>query len=110
MIEAAAADPIANTVDLARYPLRALGSSTGRALIADVAVAPSSQGKGFGRVVLVGTVRALRERGSTAIALVVTEGNRRAVRLYERLGFVRTLGPTREWYNTRQIPVRSATG
>ena len=82
----------------------------GRALIADVAVAPSSQGKGFGRVVLVGTVRALRERGSTAIALVVTEGNRRAVRLYERLGFVRTLGPTREWYNTRQIPVRSATG
>ena len=76
-----------------------------RALIADVAVAPASQGKGLGRAVLIGTVRALRERGSPAIALVVTEGNRPAVRLYERLGFVRTLGPTREWYNTRQIPV-----
>jgi ribosomal protein S18 acetylase RimI-like enzyme len=77
----------------------------GRALIADVAVAPTSQGKGFGRTVLVGTVRALRERGSAGIALVVTEVNRRAVRLYERLGFVRSLGPTREWYSTRRIPV-----
>jgi ribosomal protein S18 acetylase RimI-like enzyme len=77
----------------------------GRALIADVAVAPTAQGRGFGRGGLVGTVRALRERGSSTIALVVTEGNRRAVRLYERLGFVRSLGPTREWYHTRRIPV-----
>jgi len=76
-----------------------------RALIADVAVDPNSQGKGFGREALLGTLRALREKRSAAIALVVTEGNRRAVRLYERLGFVRTLGPTREWYRTRRIPV-----
>jgi ribosomal protein S18 acetylase RimI-like enzyme len=76
-----------------------------RALIADVAVDPTAQGKGVGRAALVGTVRALRDRGISAIALVVTEGNRRAARLYEQLGFVRTLGPTREWYNTRRIPV-----
>jgi ribosomal protein S18 acetylase RimI-like enzyme len=81
-----------------------------RALIADVAVDPTAQGKGFGRAVLVGTVRALRERGAAAIALVVTEGNRRAVQLYERIGFVRTLGPTREWYCTQRIPVGPDAG
>jgi ribosomal protein S18 acetylase RimI-like enzyme len=82
----------------------------GRALIADVAVDPPSQGRGIGRAVLVGTVRALRERAAEAIVLAVTEGNRRAVQLYERLGFVRTLGPTREWYSTRRIPVGPNTG
>jgi ribosomal protein S18 acetylase RimI-like enzyme len=81
-----------------------------RALIADVAVDPIAQGKGLGRALVVGTVRALRARGSAGIALAVTEGNRRAVRLYERLGFVRRLGPTREWYNTRQIPVGPERG
>jgi ribosomal protein S18 acetylase RimI-like enzyme len=82
----------------------------GRALIADVAVDPAAQRKGLGRAVLVGTVRALRAQGVGGIALVVTEGNRPAVQLYERLGFVRTLGPTREWYNTRRIPIAPDRG
>jgi ribosomal protein S18 acetylase RimI-like enzyme len=77
----------------------------GRALIADVAVDPAVQGRGFGRAAVVGTVRALRALGIASIALAVTEGNRRATELYRRLGFVRTLGPTREWYNTRRIPI-----
>lgn len=80
-----------------------------RALIADVSVDPSQQGRGVGRAVLVATVAALRARGERAIALAVTEENGRARRLYERVGFVRALGPTHEWYNTRVIPTAPGT-
>lgn len=76
-----------------------------RALIADVCVDPAAGGQGIGRAIVTATVRALKERNVPVIALAVTEGNRRAVRLYERIGFVRALGPSREWYNTRLIPV-----
>lgn len=79
--------------------------SEGRALIVDVSVDPPYGGRGIGRAVVVATVRALREQNETTIALAVTEGNRRALRLYEGVGFVRTLGPSREWYNSRLIPV-----
>jgi ribosomal protein S18 acetylase RimI-like enzyme len=81
-----------------------------RALIADIAVDPAHAGRGIGRSLIVATVRALRERGEATIALAVTEENHRAVRLYERVGFVRALGPTREWYNTRLIPAAPADG
>lgn len=74
-------------------------------LIADVMVDPRRQGRGLGRAVLVGSVRALRQRGESTIVLNVTEGNRRAIRLYERTGFVRTLGPSHGWYSTVRIPV-----
>jgi ribosomal protein S18 acetylase RimI-like enzyme len=78
--------------------------SGGRALIADVCVDPAYGGRGVGRALVVATVRALRTRNESAIALAVTEENHRAVRLYEHVGFIRALGPTREWYNTRLIP------
>lgn len=73
-------------------------------LIADVMVDPATQGRGAGRAVLSASVRALRERGESVIVLNVTEGNERAVRLYEGLGFVRTLESSYAWYSTERIP------
>jgi ribosomal protein S18 acetylase RimI-like enzyme len=75
------------------------------ALVVDVMTDPTVQGKGFGRAALASAVRALRERGETSIVLNVTEGNDRAVRLYSRVGFVRTMGPTKEWYDARRMTV-----
>jgi ribosomal protein S18 acetylase RimI-like enzyme len=78
---------------------------SGRALIVDVMTEPNRQGSGLGRVVLSDAIGALRARGENAIVLNVTEGNDRAIRLYSHLGFVRSLGPTREWYDARRIRV-----
>ena len=78
----------------------------GRALIIDVMTDPDRQGRGLGRAVLSHAVRALRDRGETSITLNVTEGNSPAIHLYLRLGFVRTMGPTREWYDARRIRAR----
>jgi ribosomal protein S18 acetylase RimI-like enzyme len=75
------------------------------ALIVDVMADPDLQGRGFGRAALAGALIALRERGESSIVLNVTEGNERALRLYGRLGFVRTLGPTKEWYNAQRMTV-----
>ncbi|MGP8078692.1 MAG: GNAT family N-acetyltransferase [Thermoplasmata archaeon] len=74
-------------------------------LIADVMVDPSLQGRGIGRAVLLATMRALAEAGAGSVVLNVTEGNTRAIRLYEKLGFVRSLGPSRDWYDPARIPV-----
>jgi ribosomal protein S18 acetylase RimI-like enzyme len=79
-------------------------------LIAQVMVDPSEQGRGLGRALLAEVLRALLERGTHPIYLNVTEGNRRAVRLYEGLGFVRSLGPSQDWYNTARIPVSPDDG
>lgn len=76
-----------------------------RALIADVAVDPQMQGRGLGRAVLLESVRRLRASGVRQVFLNVTEGNERALRLYLGLGFVRSLGPSQDWYQTRRIPV-----
>jgi ribosomal protein S18 acetylase RimI-like enzyme len=76
-------------------------------LIADVMVDPGLQGRGIGRRLMAESVRTLRERGESVIVLNVTEGNARAVGLYERLGFVRTLGPSYAWYAKDRIPVPS---
>lgn len=81
----------------------ALRTSRG-ALIADVATDPAFKGRGVGRAVVARSVRVLRELGVGPARLVVTEGNRRAIELYERLGFVRTLGPIREWYHALRVP------
>ena len=63
-------------------------------LVADVMVDPPLQGRGLGRAVVTATVRALRDRKESVIVLNVTDGNTRAIRLYDRIGFVRTLGPS----------------
>jgi ribosomal protein S18 acetylase RimI-like enzyme len=78
---------------------------TAHVLILDVMSDPALQGKGLGRAALASAVRALRDRGESAIVLNVTEGNERAVRLYAHLGFVRTIGPSKEWYDARRMPV-----
>jgi ribosomal protein S18 acetylase RimI-like enzyme len=78
---------------------------SGRALIVDVMTEPDRQGAGLGRLVLADTVGALRARREDSIVLNVTEGNDRAIRLYSHLGFVRTMGPTHEWYDARRIRV-----
>jgi len=75
------------------------------ALVADVMVDPASQGHGIGRRVLTRALREMRAGGASRIYLNVTEGNERALRLYRGLGFVRSLGPTRDWYNAARIPV-----
>lgn len=81
---------------------------TAGALIADVMVAPEARGRGVGRRVLTAAVRGMLDAGATRVYLNVTEGNERAIRLYRRLGFVRSLGPTHDWYNARRIPVAPA--
>ena len=74
-------------------------------LLVDVMVDPARQGQGLGRVVLASSILALRARHESVVVLNVTEGNVRAVHLYERLGFVRTLGPSYGWYSTERVPV-----
>lgn len=76
-----------------------------RVLIIDVMAEPSLQGRGLGRVALAHALRALRDRSETGIILNVTEGNERAIRLYSSLGFVRSIGPSAEWYDARRMLV-----
>jgi len=78
---------------------------TNRPLIIDVMTDPDRRGIGLGRVVLADAVRALRQRGERLLVLNVTEGNHAALRLYAGLGFVRSMGPTHEWYDARRIRV-----
>lgn len=74
-------------------------------LLVSLQVDPSAQGRGIGRALTIASVRALRERRETVIALNVTEGNAPAVHLYESLGFVRSIGPGWKWYSARLVPV-----
>jgi mycothiol synthase len=74
-------------------------------LLISVMVDPSAQGHGVGRSLVLANLRALRARGEAVIALNVTEGNGSAVRLYEHLGFVRTIGPEHSWYSRAAVPV-----
>ena len=76
-----------------------------QALIIDVMSDPDRQGRGFARLALTESIRQLRDRGETAIALNVTVGNDRAHRLYLGVGFVQTMGPTKEWFDARRMPV-----
>ncbi len=75
------------------------------ALIADVMVDPAAQGRGIGRAVLEASVTALERAGEKNIVLTVTEGNSSAAGLYERVGFVRTVGPSGGWYTPSKAPV-----
>jgi ribosomal protein S18 acetylase RimI-like enzyme len=73
-------------------------------LIVDVMTDPERRGRGLGRATLAGTLRALATGPTRKVYLNVTEGNLRAVRLYEGLGFVRSLGPTHDWYHRGRVP------
>jgi ribosomal protein S18 acetylase RimI-like enzyme len=74
-------------------------------ILVNVIVDPRYWGEGRGRAVVVASLRALRERDEPFVLLTVTEGNDRAKRLYERLGFVRSQGPSSAWYSAERIPV-----
>jgi ribosomal protein S18 acetylase RimI-like enzyme len=52
-----------------------------------VCVMPGYQGQGIGRRLMEYSIRALRRRDYRALSLTVTSVNKRAVELYERLGF-----------------------
>ena len=58
-----------------------------QAFIAYMAVEPQARGKGIGAALLAEVERIARERKLPAIAMMVTEENGSAVRLYERAGF-----------------------
>jgi ribosomal protein S18 acetylase RimI-like enzyme len=73
-------------------------------LIIEVAVLPSAQGRGIAAALVVAGVRALHEHGEAPPFLNVTDGNDVAIRLYRRLGFVRTVTGW-SWYARDQIPV-----
>ncbi|MCI4343279.1 MAG: GNAT family N-acetyltransferase [Thermoplasmata archaeon] len=74
-------------------------------LLISVMVDPVAQGRGLGRTLVLANLHALRARGETVAALNVTEGNTHAVRLYEHIGFVRTIGPEHAWYSRAAVPV-----
>ena len=74
-------------------------------LIADVAVEPAHQGRRLGHRILRASLQGLATKPARAVYLNVTEGNTPAIRLYTSLGFVRSLGPSEDWYNRAAIPV-----
>ncbi len=75
------------------------------ALVADVAVGPGHRRRGVGRAVLLRALHGLRSAHAGPIYLNVTEGNAPAFRLYERLGFARSRGPSRDWYHAGAVPI-----
>ncbi len=103
--------PGSTVVTLAGRPVAAVIAvrRAEHALVIDVMTDPEHQGQGLGRAALVASLQALRHRGESAVVLNVTEGNDRAVRLYQHLGFVRSMGPSVEWYDARRMPVVTPT-
>lgn len=62
------------------------------AYLAELYVIPSQRGKGHGRGLITGSMRAARDRGADYAFLVTSEDDRLAQRLYEAAGFRRTEG------------------
>ena len=65
--------------------------------VATIAVAPSAQGRGLGRMLLDALVAEARRRGVTQLFLEVLEGNEAALALYASSGFERQ-GHRRDYY------------
>ena len=57
--------------------------------VTQICVAPEHRGQGLGRLLMVECARSLAKRGFTLLTLTVTASNRKAVSLYEWLGFRR---------------------
>ena len=55
--------------------------------VTQICVAPQHRGRGLGRLLMVECARSLTKRGFSLLTLTVTASNRRAVSLYEWLGF-----------------------
>jgi ribosomal protein S18 acetylase RimI-like enzyme len=55
-----------------------------------LAVAPAARGQGIGKALMEECVRRAQQSGSTAITLHTTDMMEVAMRMYERMGFVRT--------------------
>ncbi|WP_136708892.1 GNAT family N-acetyltransferase [Agromyces sp. H66] len=62
------------------------------AYLAELYVAPSERGKGFGRELITEAMRVARERGADYAFVITSEDDQLAVRLYEAAGFRRTEG------------------
>ncbi len=61
-----------------------------KAELISIAVFNAARGHGAGEALLRSTMRSLKRRGVKTWILTVRIGNRQAIRLYRRLGFVRT--------------------
>jgi ribosomal protein S18 acetylase RimI-like enzyme len=53
-------------------------------------VVPQYRGRRLGEALIARAAQSLQQRGGSELSLTVTEANKRAVELYERLGFVKT--------------------
>jgi len=72
--------------------------STGHAHLAQVAVSPSAQGLGLGKLLLGRAIDTLARAGYRSVSLMVSETNQRALSLYESMGFRRVLDfPVFSW-------------
>ena len=72
--------------------------SAGHAHLAQVAVSPSAQGLGLGKLLLGRAIDALSRAGYRSVSLMVSETNQRALSLYESMGFRAVLGfPVFSW-------------
>ncbi len=61
--------------------------SSGAAMVPQIAVHPSYQGRGVGNTLMDYSVEQLKTLGFRSISLTVTKKNRRAFEWYQRLGF-----------------------
>jgi ribosomal-protein-alanine N-acetyltransferase len=80
-----------------------------------IAVAPSAQGRGIGRLLLHSLIRTAIDRGCTTLFLEVRSDNAAALALYEREGF-EAMGQRRDYYGagidaiTMRLRLRPADG
>lgn len=65
--------------------------------ILNVAVQPSYQGQGIGRMLLQAALTEFRERGATVVYLEVRPANTTAISLYNRCGFI-AIGRRKAYY------------